>query len=170
MFGANLSNAMDKARQNLQHIPKKRENIQIARERAAANAEHRLQSLLITQREQIRKEKDQLMKMFELGINTLEETKAGRRSDDDDDGKATSGNSQANSDDSGESVGSRDSTDESDGESVGSFISDDEEAMAEDAQEFRSECCNPPAFAASYDTDLEAQIFGGDSDLEESSV
>ncbi|KAJ6609427.1 hypothetical protein B0H10DRAFT_2064312 [Mycena sp. CBHHK59/15] len=84
--------------------------------------------------------------------------------------KATSGNSQANSDDSGESVGSRDSTDESDGESVGSFISDDEEAMAEDAQEFRSERCNPPAFAASYDTDLEAQIFGGDSDLEESSV
>ncbi|KAJ6605702.1 hypothetical protein B0H10DRAFT_2195485 [Mycena sp. CBHHK59/15] len=84
--------------------------------------------------------------------------------------KATSGNSQANSDDSGESVGSRDSTDESDGESVGSFISDEEEAMAEDAQEFRSERCNPPAFAASYDTDLEAQIFGGDSDLKESSV
>ncbi|KAJ7780438.1 hypothetical protein B0H14DRAFT_3507511 [Mycena olivaceomarginata] len=71
---------MEKARSSIKHIPKKqlledviiessRENIKIARERAEAQAEHRRQSLLVTQ-------KAQLMDMLKLGIYTIEETKA----------------------------------------------------------------------------------------------
>ncbi|KAJ6447637.1 hypothetical protein DFH09DRAFT_1386296, partial [Mycena vulgaris] len=79
-FGGNLTNAMDKARHALKHIPKKRsledvimessrENLEIARERAVAQAEHRRQNLILSQ-------KNQIMEMFKLGIKTLEEARA----------------------------------------------------------------------------------------------
>ncbi|KAJ7717648.1 hypothetical protein B0H16DRAFT_1475970 [Mycena metata] len=78
-FGADLSNAVEKVSRALKHIPKKRsledvviessrKNIKIARERTEAQAEHRRQSLLVTQ-------KAQLMEMLKLGIYTIEEVK-----------------------------------------------------------------------------------------------
>ncbi|KAJ7256242.1 hypothetical protein C8J57DRAFT_1235626 [Mycena rebaudengoi] len=78
-FPTEISNAMDTARNNLKHIPKKRgfedvvvdltrSNLELARERAATQAEHRRQTLLITQ-------KAQLLEMFKLGLNNAEETK-----------------------------------------------------------------------------------------------
>ncbi|KAJ7792594.1 hypothetical protein B0H13DRAFT_2393944, partial [Mycena leptocephala] len=78
-FGTDLTNAMEKARSNLKHVPKKRsledvimessrENVRLARERADAQAEHRRQNLIISQ-------KQQLMEMLKLGIYTIEETR-----------------------------------------------------------------------------------------------
>ncbi|KAJ7828233.1 hypothetical protein B0H14DRAFT_3466435 [Mycena olivaceomarginata] len=63
-FGADLSNAMEKTRGTIKHIPKKHsledviiesshENIKLTRERADAQAEHRQQSLLVTQKAQL---------------------------------------------------------------------------------------------------------------------
>ncbi|KAJ6617801.1 hypothetical protein B0H10DRAFT_2434233 [Mycena sp. CBHHK59/15] len=81
--------------------------------------------------------------------------------------KAKSAGDPVNSDDDTESVGSRDSTDESDGASAGSFIEDDEGAAGYDEQAFRSEYASDheASFATtSYNMDLEAEIFGDDSD------
>ncbi|KAF8217950.1 hypothetical protein K438DRAFT_2006909 [Mycena galopus ATCC 62051] len=79
-FGDDMTNAMVKARQTLQHVPKKRsledviiessrQNIEIARERAAAQAEHHRQNLLVVQ-------KTLIMDLFKAGIKTLEEARA----------------------------------------------------------------------------------------------
>ncbi|KAJ6565053.1 hypothetical protein B0H10DRAFT_2200526 [Mycena sp. CBHHK59/15] len=82
--------------------------------------------------------------------------------------EAKSAGDPANSDDDvQQSVGSRDSTDESDGASAGSFIEDDEGAAGYDEQAFRSEYASDHEASfvtTSYNMDLEAEIFGDDSD------